>query len=115
MEPSKPSLIYDAREPNAHCKYVPFMMDTVGAVAGSAWPGCFKGSLDDKSGYRHVMFLPDSWQLFGVAWENMDNMRTVLPFGWEESPFAYHTISSVRSQFLRSRGIPAATYIEGSV
>ena len=37
---------------------------------------------------------------------------TVLPFGWNESPFVYQTVSGVRSQFLRSRGIPTVTYID---
>ena len=38
----------------------------------------------------------------------------MLPFGWNESPFVYQTVSGVRSQFLRSRGIPAVTYIDDS-
>ena len=37
-----------------------------------------------------------------------------MPFGWNESPYVYQTVSGVRSQFLRSRGILVFTYIDDS-
>ena len=39
-------------------------------------------------------------------------VRSVSPFGWNESPYAYPTVSGVRSQFLRSRGVPAFVYTD---
>ena len=112
VEPSKPRLIYDARRLNATCRHVSFSLDSVGSVAALGWKGCYQGSLDDKSGFHHILLHPASWPLFGVVWEGITYVWTVLPFGWNESPFVYQTVSGVRSQFLRSRGIPAVTYID---
>ena len=112
VEPSKPHLIYDARRLNATCRHVCFSLDSVGSVAALGWKGCYQGSFDDKSGFHHILLHPASWPLFGVVWEGITYVWTVLPSGWNESPFAYQTVSRVRSQFLRSRGIPAVTYID---
>lgn len=95
MEAFKPRLIYDARSLNAHCTHVAYTMDTVGAVAGMAWEGIFQGSLDDKSGFHHLLLHPDSWPLF------VDYVWTVLPLGWNESPFIYHTVSGVRTELYK--------------
>ena len=37
---------------------------------------------------------------------------SVFSFSWNESPYVYATVSGVRSQFLRSRGIPAFMCID---
>ena len=112
VEPSKPRLIYDARRLNATCRHICFSLDSVGSVAALGWKGCYQGSLDDKSGFHHILLHPVSWPLFGAVWEGITYVWTVLPFGWNESPFVHQTVSGVRSQFLRSRGIPAVTYID---
>ena len=114
VEPSKPRLIYDARRLNAACRHVRFTLDSVGSLAALGWEGCYQGSLDDKSGFHHVLLHPASWPLFGAVWEGITYVWTVLPFGWNESPYVYQTVSGVRSQFLRARGIPALTYIDDS-
>lgn len=73
VEPSNPRLIYDARPLNECCKLVRFSMDTASRVASVAAKGCFQSSLDDKSGFRHVLLQPHSWPLFGVRWDDMDS------------------------------------------
>lgn len=114
VEPSKPRLICDARPLNACCKHVPFTMDTVARVAGVAEKGCFQGSVDDKSGFHQVLLHPNSWPSFGVRWRDQDFVWSVLPFGWNESPFVYHALSEAKAAYLRSRGVPALAYIDDS-
>ena len=67
VEPSKPRLIYDARRLNAACRYVCFALDSVGSLAALEWEGCYQGSLDDKSGFHHVLLHLASWPLFGAV------------------------------------------------
>ena len=114
VEPSKPRLIYDARRLNAACRHVCFSLDSVDSLTALGWETFYQGSLDDKSGFHHVLLHPASWPLFGAVWEGITYGWTVLPFGWNESPYVYQTVSGVRSQLLRSRGIPAFTYIDDS-
>ena len=64
VEETIPRLICDARPLNKVCKRTPFSMDTVGRVAQVASEGCLQGSLDDSSGFHHVLLHPASWLLF---------------------------------------------------
>lgn len=65
-EPVKPRLIYHARALNLHCRHVPFTMDTVGTVAHVGRK--IQGSLEDRSGFHHVLLKPRSWTLFRLNW-----------------------------------------------
>ena len=114
VEETKPRLIYDARPLNKVCRKVTFSMDTVARVALVASEGCFQGSLNDSSGFHHVLLHPASWPLFGLRYQGVDYVWTVLPFGWCESPYVYHTLSEAKVAFLRAKGIPALAYIDDS-
>ena len=114
VEPSKPRLIYDTRRLNAACRHVCFSLDSVGYLATLGWEECSQGSLDDNSGFHHVILHPASWPLFGAVWEGITYVWTVLPFGWNISSYFYQTVSRVRSQFLRPRSFPTFTYIDDS-
>ena len=81
VEKTKPRLIYDARPFIKVCKRNPFSMDTVGRVAQVASEGCLQGSFDDSSGFQHVLLHPASWPLFGLRYQSVDYVWTVLPFG----------------------------------
>ena len=70
-------------------------MDTVARVAHVAVGGCYQGSLDDKTGFHHILIQPASWPLLGV-----------LPFGSCESPYAYHTLSEAKHLFCGSEESP---------
>ena len=113
-EETKPRLTYDSRPLNKVCKRTPFSMNTVGRVAQVVSEGCFKSSLDDSSGFHHVLLHPASWPLFGLQYQNVDYVWTVLPFGWCETPYVYHSLSEAKAAFLRANGIPALAYIDDS-
>ena len=39
-------------------------------------------------------------------------MCTTLPFGWNESPVCYHSLSEAKAAYMRSRGVPVLAYID---
>ena len=53
-------------------------------------------------------------RLFGLRYQNVDFVWTVLSFGWCESPYVYHSLSEVKAAFLRAKAIPALAYIDDS-
>ena len=92
IEPTKPRFICDARYLNLMCEHSEFKMDGVGA---------HQISMDHKSGFHNVPLHPDSWTYFGIYWKGVYYVWTVLCFGWCESPYIYHTLSSAAAQYLR--------------
>ena len=112
VEPTKPRMIINGIPLNKCCRHVPFTMDTVSRVAVVAEEGVFMGSLDDRAGFHNLGLQPESWPLFGVHYEGVDYVCTTLPFGWNESPVCYHSLSEAKAAYLRSRGIPVLAYID---
>lgn len=47
-------------------------------------------------------------------WGDQDFVWTVLPFGWNESTYVYHSLSEAKAENLLSRGVPALAYIDDS-
>ena len=70
------------------------------------------GSLDDRSGFHNLSLQPESWPLFGVSYDSTDYVCTTIPFGWNDSPVCYHSLSEAKSVHRRSRGIPVLAYID---
>ena len=112
VEPQKPRMIINAIPLNDCCRHVPFSMDTVSKVAVIAEERVFMGSLDDRSGFHNLGLQPASWPLFGIHYDGVDHVCTTLPFGWNESPYCYHSLSEAKAAFLRSKGIPVLAYID---
>ena len=71
-------------------------------------------SLDDASAFQHVLLRPSSWPLFGFSYGRIDCCWCVLPFALRLSPWWYHTLSEAKAAYLRSKGIPALTYLDDS-
>lgn len=67
---------------------------------------------DDKSGYDHVLLKALSQTFVGFEWSGWCFVAKMLPFGWKESPFVYHSIGLAVSSYLRLRGIPCLLYID---
>lgn len=62
----------------------------------------------------HVVLHPTSWPLFGLIYRGMGYVWCVLPFGFCESPHAYHTFSEAKEAYLWSKRIPALAYLDDS-
>ena len=112
VEPSKPRLFWDGRYLNLMCTHMPFAMDSVGKVAQCSWFGAHQVTLDHKSEFHHVALDAESWQYFGLCWQGVYHVFTVLCFGWCSSPYIYHTLSSVVGQYLRARDTPVLVWID---
>ena len=112
IEPTKPRFICDARYLNLMCKHSEFKMDGVGKVAQCSWQGAHQISMDHKSEFHNVPLHPDAWTYFGIYWKGVYYVWTVLCFGWCESPYIYHTLSSAVAQYLRHLDVPITTWLD---
>ena len=112
VEPKKPRLIWDARWLNLMRRHLPFTMDGVGKVAQCAWKEAHQVAIDHKAGYHHVVFCTDSRHYFGFGWKGKFYVFTVLAFGWCSAPVIYASLSEAVARYLRSRDIPALTWID---
>lgn len=112
VEPNKPRLIVDGRFPNLWQTPPTFAFDRLLDLARTASPGDLLSVWDHKSGYFHVRLAPDTVGLFGFELDGCYYAYTVLPFGWNVSPYVYQTISRCVSVFLRRLGIPDFTYLD---
>lgn len=112
FERSRKRVIYDARPPNVHRKHMEFSMGSVTAVAGYGWQNCCQGPTDDRSGISSCLVASSVLTLYGVSWEGIDYVWTVLSLRWGASPYVYHTSGEARERYLRSRGVPALAWID---
>ena len=112
VEPSKPRLIVDARYPNLWQRPPTFSFDRLLDLARASEPGDLLSVWDHKSGYFHVRLAPDTVGLFGFELDGFYYAYTVLPFGWNVSPYVYQTISRCVSVYLRSLGVADFTYLD---
>jgi len=112
IEPNKPRAIWDGRYVNEFCGDFPFHMDNAAKIAEIAWPNAYFFKLDHKNGYLHIPIHEQSWKYFGIRWNNVYYVVTVLPFGWKISPLIYHTVTEAVAMYIRSLGIPMLCWID---
>ena len=112
IEPNKPRAIWDGRYVNEFCGEFPFHMDNAAKVAEIAWPNAYFFKLDHKNGYLHIPIHRESWKFFGILWNGIYYVVTVLPFGWKISPLIYHTVTEAVAMYIRSLGIPILCWID---
>ena len=114
VEPGKPRLIIDARLTNRFQRPPKFAFDRLLDVQRASMPESLLTVWDHKSGYFHVPLHPDTQQYFGFEFEGRYYVYTVLPFGWNVSPYVYQTLSRLVSSYLRRLGIPDFAYLDDS-
>ena len=112
VEPTKLRLCVDASFLNLWMRDVPFTLERLADVPHYVYPSSFLTKCDDKSGYDHVLLTVDSRSYFGFSFGGLWFVRTKLPFGWEISPYVYHTIGLAASGFLRAQGVPCSLFID---
>ena len=112
IEPTKPRFICDTRYLNLMCKHSELKMDGVGKVAQCSWQGAHQIFMYHKSWFHKVPLHPDSWTYFGIYWKGVYYVWTVICFGWCESPYIYHTLSSAVAQYLRHLDVPITTWLD---
>ena len=112
IEPSKPRALWDGRYVNEFCRDMPFSMDNAAKVVEVAWEGAYFFRIDHKNGYLHVPIHEKSRKFFGICWNGVYYVFTVLPFGWKTSPVVYHSITEAAAMYLRSLDIPMLDWID---
>ena len=118
VEPHKPRKVYDQRYGNCWCVAPDTRYDTLYDLARVV-PGAEQDprmiTWDHKSGYFHVGLHPSSQTFFGFAFDGIYYVYTVLPFGWNCSPYVYQTLSLAVGAWLKSVGIPNFDYLDDSI
>ena len=112
VEPTKPRLCLDARFLNLCMKDMPFSFDKLTDVPRYVYKSSYMIKCDDKSGYDHVLLSENSQTYFGFSFGGLWFVCTTLPFGWNISPYIYHSIGLAATGYLRGQGIPCSLYID---
>ena len=121
VEPTKPRLCHDARYLNLWMQDRTFSLDSVNDVfffsVNDLTRYVAKDSYqtvldDDKSGYDHILLTEDSRTFFGIQRGGWYFTYNTLPFGWKISPYAYHTIGLMVTNFFRLISVPCLLYID---
>lgn len=69
-------------------------------------------SIDDKSGYDHVLLERDSRIYFCVQFGGWFLVYNAIPFGFITSVYIYQTIGLTATGFCRKLGVPCLQYID---
>lgn len=69
-------------------------------------------SIDDKSGYDHVLLSENSRTYFGIHFGGFYMVYRTLPFGFKSSAYIYHTLGMVATGYCRPLGVPISQYID---
>lgn len=91
IEPSKPRMCHDERFLNLWIKDFPFKLDTLKEVPRMVEKDMFMSSLDDKSGYDHILLKPSCRTYFGIQFGGWYLVYNTIPFGLKASAYIYHT------------------------
>ena len=112
VEPTKPRLCHDERLLNHWIQDCPFNLDNLSHLPRYLQKDSLQTTLDDKSGYDHILLDEASRTYFGIQWKGWYFVCNTIPFGWKASAFIYHSTGLLASHYLRSIGIPCSLYID---
>jgi hypothetical protein len=112
VEPSKPRLCNDNRYLNLWIQDRPFTLDSIQQLPTYVGQDFYQTVCDDKSGYDHILLMPDSRTYFGFQWGGWFFVSCSIPFGWKTSAYIYHTTGLVAAHYLRSLRILSSLYID---
>ena len=112
VEPTKPRLCHDERLLSHWIQDCPFNLDNLSHLPRSLQKDSLQTTLDDKSGYDHILLDEASRTYFGIQWKGWYFVCNTIPFGWKASAFIYHSTGLLASHYLRSIGIPCSLYID---
>ncbi|KAJ8300066.1 hypothetical protein KUTeg_021585 [Tegillarca granosa] len=73
---------------------------------------CFMSSVDDKSGYDHILLHDDSKTYFGVEFGGWYLVFKTIQFGYKTSAYIYNTTGLQASSYCRKLGVPCLQYID---
>ncbi len=112
IEVTKPRLCHDERFLNLWIVDNPFILETLKDVPRLVPKDAYLNSVDDKSGYDHVLLNKESRTYFGVQFGGWFLVYNTIPFGFKTSAYIYHTIGLAATGFCRKLGVPCLQYID---
>ena len=112
VEPTKPRLINSMRAVNLFCQTKDFTLSPLSEIVQNIPAGSYFSAMDDTQGYKHLSLTPESYQYCGFEFAGHWFCDTTLPFGWKLSAYVYTTVGEVLSEWVRSRGIYTALWID---
>jgi hypothetical protein len=112
IEPSKPRLCHDERYLNLWIVDSPFSLETLRDIPRLVRRGDLMSSLDDKSGYDHILLDEDSRKYFGLQFGGFYFVFNTIPFGFKASAYIYQKTGLAASGYCRSLGVPCLQYID---
>ena len=112
VEPTKPRVCHDNRFLNLWMMDRPLKLDNLSHLPRYLEKGSFQTTLDDKSGYDHILLDEPSRTFFGLQWKGWYFVSNTIPFGWKISAYIYYSTGLLVSHYLRSIGVPCSLYID---
>lgn len=89
VEPSKPWLCHDERYLNLWIRDLPFVQDTLKDVPRIIPPDSFMTTVDDKSGYDHIVLSETFRKYFRIQFAGWYFVYNTLPFCFKTSAYIY--------------------------
>ncbi|KAK3700587.1 hypothetical protein QZH41_001585 [Actinostola sp. cb2023] len=89
IEPTKPRMCHDERYLNLWIRDLPLTLDYISNLPRYVGRGHFQTTMDDKSGYDHVLLSPERRTYFGLHWGGL-----------------------AATSYVRSLGVPCSQYID---
>ena len=90
----------------------PFILDTLKEVPRIVSVNSYMTSVDDKSGYDHILVLESSRTYFGVQFGGWYLVYNTIPFGFKTSAYIYHTTGLAATGYCRKLGVPCLQCID---
>lgn len=112
LDMTKGRLCHDERFLNLFINDMPFKLDTLREVPRVLQKDDYMITLDDKSGYDHVLLKQTCRPFFGICFAGWVMRYNTLPFGFKAACNIYQRIGMVVTSWLRRKGIPALQYID---
>ncbi|KAK3731622.1 hypothetical protein QZH41_004874 [Actinostola sp. cb2023] len=81
IEPTKPRMCHDERYLNLWIRDLPLTLDYISNLPRYVGRGHFQTTMDDKSGYDHVLLSPESRTYFGLHWGGLAATSYVRSLG----------------------------------
>jgi hypothetical protein len=112
----KKRLVIDLRPLNIHCQDFKAKYETLAQLGTLISEGetCAFLSFDLADAYNCLQILPEHQMYFGFRIQGRAYVMGALPFGWNQSPYAFGTAMKVLVRLLRSPDLPSVAQQQDS-
>ena len=105
-------MVVDLRIVNDAFADRPFHYENLETVAQLVQYGDFVFTIDLKSAFQQLQLHPNMRRLFGIRWNGVSYVSTVLCFGWKSSPLVWTKLTREVVRLWRSQAIRLAVYLD---